>query len=435
LQAKRIVLTTVGSLGDLHPFIALGLGLKERGHEAIVATSACYQGKIEGLGLGFRCIRPDSDVVTDPSVMRRFMDLRRGTVRVLREFILPALRESYADILIASEGADLMVSHTLTYATPLVAEKTATPWVSTLISPSCIFSRFDPPLLPGYPGPAKLLRPLGPAFWGPLGGLLKWLTRHWADPWFRLRGEIGLPSVRGNPLVDTHSPALVLALFSSLLAAKQRDWPPQTIITGFPFFDQGDGAGLPAGLARFLDAGPPPLVFTLGVSGATVAGRFFEQSIAVAKALRRRAVLVGNRFERGHVALPEGIFSCEYAPFSQLFPRAAVIVHAGGIGSTGLAMRSGCPMLVVPFAHDQPDNAERLRRMGIALTIPGPRYDSRTAIACLVPLLEDPRYAQRAAEIGARISREDGVCAACAALEAMLAGSSGWRDTRSTVRR
>ena len=154
-RPRRIVLTAVGSLGDLHPYIAIALGLKARGHEAVVATGACYQKKVEALGLGFRAVRPDSIFVTDPAVMPRFMHPRWGTFRVLRELILPALRESYEDTLAAAEGADLLVSHTITYATRLVSETTGIPWASSIITPSGVFSALDPPLIPGFPGVSK----------------------------------------------------------------------------------------------------------------------------------------------------------------------------------------------------------------------------------------------------------------------------------------
>lgn len=415
---RRIVLTAVGSLGDLHPYIAIALGLKSRGHEAVVATSACYRQKVEALGLGYRVLRPDSPSVTDAAVMPYFMHPRWGTARSIREYLLPVLRESYEDTLAASEGADLLVSHTITYATRLVAEATGIPWVSTAITPSALWSAFDPPLLPGFPGVSKRLRPLGPVFWGPVGRSLKWATRSWAGPWYRLRKELGLPPSGDNPLVDGHSPSLVLALFSEVLAAKQTDWPPQTLVTGFPVFDQDGETGLPPGLERFLDTGPPPIVFTVGFSAVTVAGRFFEDSLAAARSLGRRAVLVGKRLSGAQTPLPKGVFACDYAPFSQLFPQAAAVVHAGGIGTTGLAMRAGRPMLVVPFAFDQPDNAERLRRLGVARTLPGPTYSANRATAELRHLLDEPSYAQRASEVSRRIQAEDGVQVACDALEA-----------------
>jgi UDP:flavonoid glycosyltransferase YjiC (YdhE family) len=194
----------------------------------------------------------------------------------------------------------------------------------------------------------------------------------------------------------------------------------QTFVTGFPFYDQDGDPELPSELVRFLGAGPPPIVFTVGISSVTVAGRFFENSIVAARALGRRAVLVGKRINTEHVALPEGVFACDYAPFSQLIPRAAAVVHAGGIGTTGLAMQAGRPMLVVPFAHDQPDNAERLKRLWVARTISGPCYTSTRAITELRHLLDDPSYSQRASEVTERIHGEDGVRVACDALENLL---------------
>ena len=303
-RPKRIVLTAVGSLGDLHPYIAIALGLKARGHEAILATSACYRQKVEALGLGYRVLRPDSASITEPAVMPHFMHPRWGTVRCIREWILPVLRESYEDTLAAAEGADLLVSHSIAYATRLVSETTGTPWASTVITPTGIFSRFDPPLIPGFPGLSKLLRPLGPVFWEPFGRSTAWATRSLAGPWYRFRKELGLPPWVGNPLVEGHSTSLALALFSELLAAKQTDWPPQTVVTGFPIYDQHGEAGLPPDLEHFLDAGPPPIVFTVGFSAVTVAGRFYEESIAAARALGRRAVLVGKRIGGTRLLFP-----------------------------------------------------------------------------------------------------------------------------------
>src|SRR5262249_31163111 len=111
---RRIVLTTFGSLGDLHPYIAVALGLKERGHEAVIATSAGYRQTIEALGIGFRAVRPDHlDPETAPALMRRSMDRRTGSEFVIRQLMMPVLRETYEDTLAAAEGADLLVSHLL----------------------------------------------------------------------------------------------------------------------------------------------------------------------------------------------------------------------------------------------------------------------------------------------------------------------------------
>jgi UDP:flavonoid glycosyltransferase YjiC (YdhE family) len=419
---KRIVLTTFGSPGDLHPYLALALGLQKRGHEAILATSEYYRQRIEALEIGFRTVRPDVDWMTNPTIMRRVMDLRRGTERVVREIVLPVIRQSYEDTLAAAEGADLLVSHVLTYATRLVAEKEGIPWVSSMLSPIGFFSAYDVSLFPAAPILSKL-RFLGPGFWRPLMRLLKWKSRSWAEPLHRLRAEIGLFATKENPLVDVHSPLLVLAQFSRLLAEKQPDWPPQTATTGFAFHD--GMACLPATLAKFLDDGPPPIVFTLGSSAVRDAGQFYEHSATAAKLLGHRAVLcIGEDPCNQPASAVDGVLAVEYAPFSQLFPRAAAIVHQGGIGTTGQAMRSGRPMLVVPYSHDQPDNAERVTRLGIARTVPRRQYRSTRVAAELRQLLDDPAYLKRASEVGAQVQEEDGVQTACDALESLV-GTAG----------
>lgn len=415
-QRTRIVLTTFGSLGDLHPYLAVARGLKERGHDPVIATSEAYRGKAEALGLTFRPLRPDMpDLNTEKELVRRVMDLRTGPEVVVRELAMPALRPSYEDLMVASEGADLLVSHPLTFATRLVAEKRGLPWASSLLAPIGFFSTADPPVIPALWFLARL-RFLGPTLYRPLYALARLRMRTWSEPWHRLRAELGLPAIRDEPLMEgQHSPWLTLALFSRLLADKQPDWPQQTEVTGFPFLDQG--VGLPDGLARFLDDGPPPVVFTLGSSAVHDAGPFYQHSAEAAARLGVRAVLlVGSDARNRPASLPPGVGVFDYAPYSALFPRASAIVHQGGVGTTAEAMRSGRPMIVMPYAHDQPDNAARMERLGIARVVPRARYTAARAADELRRLLAG-RYATRASEVGRQVRSEDGVATACAALE------------------
>jgi UDP:flavonoid glycosyltransferase YjiC (YdhE family) len=419
---RRIILTTFGSLGDLHPYIAIARGLQSRGHEPIIATSNYYRQKIEALGIGFRPVRPDApEPDANPEFMRRIMDRRKGSEYVIRDVMMAVLRQSYDDTLVATQGADLLVSHALTYTTRLVAERKRIPWVSTVLSPILFFSAHDPPVPAPAPYLAKL-RFLGPAFHRALYWLGKRSIRAWCEPWHRLRAEIGLPKIDESPLFEAqHSPGLVLALFSKVLAERQPDWPAHTEQTGFPFYDEDGAAGMSPELASFLDAGPPPIVFTLGSSAVMDAGRFYEHSIAAARTLHRRAVLlVGSDPRNRPASLSEDMIAVGYAAFAELFPRAAAIVHQGGIGTTAQAMRSGRPMLVMPYAHDQPDNAARVTRLGIARTIVRDRYTPRSAARALHPLLEEPSYARRAAQVGAQVRGEDSIAAACAAITSFL---------------
>jgi len=419
---RLIVLTTFGSLGDLHPFIALGRGLKERGHNVVLATSAFYQAKVEAEGLGFAPLRPNlPEWRRHPKKMARYLDLRRGTERVVKELVMPHIRASYTDLLRAAEGASLLVSHPLTYATPLVAEMLGRPWASTMLAPLGFASSYDPPVLPGVPLVGHIRR-LSPRFYSPFFAVMKAATRTWSAPWHALRNELGLAPAGANPMFEgQHSPHLVLALFSRHFAAPQPDWPAKARTTGFVFYDRDGETQLDPALAHFLESGPAPIVFTLGSSAVWEAGAFYEQSIAAAKQLGQRAVLLTGR-ETGNrpTALPDGIIAVDYVPYSQIFPRASAIVHQGGIGATGQAFRAGKPALVMPYAYDQPDNAAHLRRLGVARVIERDAYTFERAAVELGRLLEEPAYAQKAAALGRLAAGEDGVQTACDALEELL---------------
>jgi UDP:flavonoid glycosyltransferase YjiC (YdhE family) len=246
-------------------------------------------------------------------------------------------------------------------------------------------------------------------------------TLPWTEPVRRLREELGLPPGE-NPIFEgQHSPDLVLALFSSLLAERQPDWPPQTVAAGYLFYDRHGGpAELTAEVESFLAAGEPPLVFILGSAAVLNPGTFFAESAAAAQKLGRRAILVGEEPQK---SLPGSILAVQYVAYSRLFPRAAALVHQGGIGTVGQALASGRPMLVVPFSHDQPDNAARLVRLGVARTLGRDRYRADAAAAELQKLLADPGacgYAERAAQAGEHVRRETGLATACDAIEKLL---------------
>ncbi|HET7093471.1 MAG TPA: nucleotide disphospho-sugar-binding domain-containing protein, partial [Thermomicrobiales bacterium] len=327
------------------------------------------------------------------------------------------------DLTAAACGADLIVSSLLVFSARLVAERQAIDWASMAFQPAALFSAFDPPVVGVLPGHG-IVKALGPNGARSLLRLLRAMSGRWMAPWHDYRAEIGLPPSDANPFFEgQHSPLLTLGLFSSLLAAPQPDWPPSTVVTGFPFDDRIGWAGMPPAIDAFLAAGEPPVVFTLGSSAIWSAGSFYRQSVAALEAIGRRGILLVGPDERNVPCdLPPGVIAAEYAPHGSLFPRAAVVVHHGGIGATGQAMRAGKPMLVVPFAHDQPDNAARVRRLGIARVLPSRRYDARRAARGLTALLDDDRYRTRAAAVGHAVRAERGVAVACDAIEAVLCG-------------
>ncbi len=116
----------------------------------------------------------------------------------------------------------------------------------------------------------------------------------------------------------------------------------------------------------------------------------------------------------------ERIFVAEFAPYAAVFPRAAAVVLAGGIGSIGLPLRAQLPMLLTPLFFDQADNAERTRRLGTGKVVPFRQYSADTAYQALKILLADPSYRKAAAAIGTKIATEDGLGAACDRIEGIL---------------
>ena len=416
----RIILTTLGSSGDVHPYVGLAGGLAERGFEPVVATSEYYRGPVERAGIRFHATRPDIDP-TDAALVARIMDPVRGSEFIVRELAMAHLRESFHDLSAAADGADAIVSHPLTFAARLVAESRGLAWISSVLAPMSFFSAHDLPVFAAAPA-AHAARHLGPGASRSIIRMAKLAARHWGDPVRALRAELGLPAAEDPVFDGQHSPELVLAMFSNVLATAQPDWPAATCITGNIFYDGASDSAPTGELARFLDAGPAPLVFTLGTSAVGAAGKFYEESAAASRELGMRAVLLVGSDLRNRIAAPPSaeVLQCAYAPYSTLFPRAAAIVHQGGIGTTAQALRAGKPTLIVPYAHDQPDNAFRAESLGVSKTLYPRQYRSGRVATALRALLDDAATMRNAADVAARVRAEDGVAAACAEIERVV---------------
>jgi rhamnosyltransferase subunit B len=428
MSGKRIVLSTFGSFGDVHPYVALALELKARGHRPVLATTELYREKTDALGLELHPVRPDDLPTYDEperssEMLRKMLDPRTGTEEVIGRLVMPYLRAAYEDLSAVARSADLLVTHPLPFVGPVVAEKFGVPWASSVLAPGSFLSAYDPPVPPQAPWLHGLLS-FHPVFMRVLMAGARLKMRGIRDAVNSLRADEGLRP-GGDPFVEAqHSPRLVLALFSRVMAEPQPDWPRNTHVTGFPFYDRRDYRGerqSPPGLREFLDAGPPPVVFTLGSAAFWAADDFYTESVAAARALGRRALLlIGHELNRPAGGLPEGVAAFEYAPFSELLPRAAATVHHGGVGTTGQALASGRPQLVVPFSHDQFDNGARAARLGAARLLPRAKYNAASAARELKLLLDRPAHAERAAEVGRIVQNERGTQAACDLIEKVL---------------
>jgi rhamnosyltransferase subunit B len=416
---KRIVLNTWGSFGDVHPYLAIAVELRARGHRPVIATMEVYREKIEAAGLELAPVRPNIPQPKEqsPELIEKIMEPRTGPRFLMEEIVYPAVRDAYRDLLVAVEGADILITHPAAPAGPLVGRKTGMPWISTVLAPLSFFSVYDPPIPPVMQWTTTLFKFLGPRFLKLFFDVMK--SEYKAKPVAEFRAELGL-SDYGNPMFDgQHSPLRVLALFSKIFGAAQPDWPPQAEITGFCFY-HGEST-LPPELSDFLDSGPPPIVFTLGSSAVWVGREFYRESVEAAKQLGQRAVLlIGDERNHPGCVLPDNMIAVDYVAYDSLMPRASVVVHHGGVGTTAHGLLAGVPTLIVPFAFDQSDNADHARRLGVSRTVYRNKYRAPRVARELHKLLSDPSYAQNATEVSRKLKEENGPARAADLIEQVL---------------
>jgi UDP:flavonoid glycosyltransferase YjiC (YdhE family) len=429
----KIVFSTFGSLGDLHPMLALAIELRGRGHEIVINTLEVYREKIDALHFEFYPLRPNLNPEEDRELAREIMDAKSGTEKLLKEILLPNVRPMYEDLMKAVEGTDAFISGEVVYPAASVAEKTKIKWITTSLAPASFLSPHDP-FVPPTAQWLKHFRFLGAIFHGVIYSAIHLLVAGWLAPYREFRREIGLSENHDPIFKDKFSDLLHLAMFSKVLGKPQPDWHSPTLQSGFCFYDGQDDLGkMPEDLIEFLEAGEPPIVFTLGSAAVMDARDFFEESAKAAQILNRRAVLLYGVFnqppeivENGKLKAESGkqnqaqIVAFDYAPYSQIFPRAACVVHQGGVGTTAQVLRAGVPHLIMPYSHDQPDNAARCERIGVARVISREKYNGETAAKELCTLLDDENYKQNAVEAGKIVCAEHGTNMACDAIEAVL---------------
>jgi len=422
----RIALAAFGSLGDLHPFLAVAETLRTRGHDPVVITHAGHRARVERAGIGFAPLRPDISDLGDPAeVMRKAMDRLRGSDYVIRTMTVPWIRRTTDDVLAGATGADALVSSSLVLGGGAVAERLGIPWFPAALQPGVLMSPWDPPRISLFgwpivratrPWSVQVLLRLAALSMLPVMAVLARLRRDW-----------GLPPDGSNPLFDSHRRAArFLALYSAHFSPLPPDRRTNTVATGFPFHDEGGDDDLSPALRAFLADGEAPVTFTLGSSAVWTAGDFHHVAARVAAELGVRAVLlVGEEPGPLPAVLPDGVIAVPYAPHRALFTRSRAIVHQGGIGTTAQALRSGHPSLVVPFSHDQPDNGARVAALGAGLVLARARLQTNTMRRALARLLGEPSFRAAASRVGEQIRAEDGAGTAATVIEQGLRARGG----------
>ncbi len=382
----NILLVNDGTSGDMHPFFAIGRELAQRGHAVTVCSNDVYRAAAERLG--FRFVSTGTEQEYEASTSNPEMwSSSKARVTAWKEIVVPRLRPLHDLLEQQVQGDTLIICGLLTAAfARAVQERKGVPLLTTVLSPQVFFSARSP--AKGLPVPGWLPYPARAAL---LRGLDFALDSVMAPDLNRFRADLGLAPVKRIRSRRVFSPQGTLGLFPDWYAPPQSDWAENLSLTGFPMFDEGRHPADPA-LEAFLAAGPAPLVFTAG-TGMRHAHAFFAAAVELLRRLGRRGVLLSKSAQQIPADLPPEVLYREYAPMRSLLPRSAALVHHGGIGSTAEALAAGIPQLVVPYAYDQFDNGERLRRLGCGDSI-RTLTDLDAAQAALTRLLDSDAVAQ-----------------------------------------
>lgn len=417
----RFLFSSIGSSGDIHPYVGIGQALRRRGHEVAFISQPYFERTITQAGLEF-VPAGERFELTELASRPEMMGARLGSVRILQQYMIPqsgpAARAALAQI--DRARPDVVCAHHMAWGALWAAELRGIPTAAGCLSPLIFFSRQDPCVFKPNG------RETGP---GPLASLrrhsARWGCRFFYDrPLNRLRRDIGLPRQRDQFILTPRRAHAALALWSPAFRAPMPDDPDNATICGFVWFDRHKERGqTEEDIDRFLESGDPPIIFTLGTTAVHVAGPFYAAAAEACHRLRRRGMLLTGRPEYAPRSLPSGVRAFNYAPFTETLPRGCATVHHGGIGTTAQAMRSGRPTVIVPFAHDQFDNAARARRLGLSQTIARDRLTPDTLTAALRTILDDPAYSRRAAELSARIDHDHGAERAADTLERLGKGN------------
>lgn len=407
------LLTPVGSSGDVHPFVGVGRALRSRGHEVAVLTAEPHRGVVERAGLSFAPVSSteDYDAATlDPDLWHP----RRGFETVLK-MIPPMLESTWRELESRYQpGRTMVVGHPLGFAARSFEEKAGVAAATLHLAPSSLRTAHKVPAIP--PGVDISLLPLRVK-----QGLWALIDRTQIDPLIlptlnTWRSTHDLPPVRRVFMDWFNSPHLVVGLFPEWFGPRQPDWPEQFRYASFPLWDDPDGSPTDAELEEFLAAGSPPVVVSPG-SANRHASHFFAAARDALGRLGRRGLFLTGFPEQLPPDLPATILHRPYVPFSTVLPRSAALVHHGGIGTAAQALASGIPQLIMPMAFDQPDNAFRLKHLGVAQWLLPGRFISRRVTEALQHLLEDPAVAGHATQCRDRLRGVDGIGMLCDLLE------------------
>jgi UDP:flavonoid glycosyltransferase YjiC (YdhE family) len=424
----RFLVAVQGSYGDVNPCLEIALGLRRRGHQVFFITSEFYAPLLNRHGIDFQATVSREEhlrITSHPDYNHRFKCYKYAA----SELVFRPMRREYQAIADHYEpGNTAVLVLGMTLGSRIAHDKLGVPLVNLLQFPGWMWSVEEPFGVNGYrPLPMwarKLVRLL----------MMKRLTSIGVPDANRLRVELGLQPIQNGHMQWIFSPQLVLGLFPEWYSSPKGDWPPNVYLCGFPSPEVADRSELSSEAEEFLQAGDPPLVIN-SLSAYHGALEFFRVSVEAVRRMNRRAILLSQFAHNIPSGLPPEIRHFSYLPHGALLPRAAGIVHQGGIGTTVKAMRAGIPQVIVPVNFDQPHNALSVQTLGVGDMVPKRQYEPDRLVEVLGALLDSPSVAERCRHYSEKIKAHDGISEACRAIEDVCCHGRPLGPARTTVQR
>ncbi|MEW4570411.1 glycosyltransferase [Tautonia sp. JC769] len=412
----RITLLTVGTMGDVRPFVALGLGLKRAGHTVVLTTGTNFERFITGHGLHFAPMQADFLALVQSDEGK---ELLRGSplaaFKALRTTMPPLVRQILDDSWAAAQGADCLIFHPKVITGWDMADSLGIPAFEAVYLPMIVPTRRFPfPLLPARTLGGSLNRlsyALNPLMTLPLRGTVDRWRKDRLKPQTRPRPGKGSGEGASRPVLHCFSPSVI---------TPPDDWPETVHTTGFWFLEEPEYTPPPE-LVAFLESGPPPVYVGFGSMASQQPEEVTRRVVEAIRTSGNRGLLATGWGGVGPVEASDDLFCVDSAPHDWLFPRMAAVVHHGGAGTTAAGLRFGKPTVICPFAVDQPYWGRVVAGLGVGPeAVPQRRLTPDRLARAIGQATRDDAMRRRAERLGERIRAEDGVAQAVEVIETTL---------------
>ncbi len=401
-EPKHAILATVGTDGDIYPFLSLGLALRARGYRVTLATHEHFAQRAREGDLEFHPLVSNAEN-EQLLVQRDFWHPIKSGLVVAR-WGAPFIARQYRELKELASRKTIIISNPGVVAARVVQEDLKIPLASVILQPWLIPSVQVPPtMMGGLTPPRWAPRPIVRVYFRlihHLGARLLGGDLH------RIRASLGLKPIR-RMFQWWFSPGLIIGMFPAWFGEPQPDWPSQIQLAGFPLNERRQTNGLPQPLAKFCQEHKPVIAFTFG-TGMMHAGEIFREAVQACRILGTGGIFLTKFRSQLPAELPPFVHHCEFAPFQDLFPRCAAVVHHGGIGTVVSAFAAGTPQLIFPFAFDQLDNALRVKTLGAGNWLK-PNRAKAPAMAAVLAKLILPEATARAQSVATRLHGRSGI--------------------------